>query len=129
MRSVGNLIAVIDVPPVGELETSGDGSSPTQEQMDEEQAARDETIAKMRPYLESLPQRPPHRAGNVSHVQLLGNNTWSNLNRYAVILSVDIGDPGLEEALLEVLPEGSQVSVHGDYTILDEWRLAVAAEE
>ncbi len=92
---MGNLIAVIDVPPVGELEMSGDGSSPTQEQMDEEQAARDATIAKMRPYLESLPQRPPHRAGNVSHVQLLGNNTWSNLNRYAVILSVDIGDPGI----------------------------------
>ena len=30
----------IDLPPVGELETSGDGTSPTDAQMDEEKQAR-----------------------------------------------------------------------------------------
>lgn len=118
---MGTLIVEIDVPPVGELETSGDGTSPTQEQMDEEQAARDKTLDALRPYLRSLPERPPHRSGNVSHVQLLGNNTWSNLNHYALLVTVDIGDPGIEQGLRDVLPEGSEVVVRADFTTLDEW--------
>jgi len=118
---MGTLIVQIDVPPVGELETSGDGASPTQEQMDEEQAARDETIGMLSPYLESLPKRPPHRSGNVSRVQLLGKHSWSELNHYALIVGVDIGDPGLEQGLLDVLPEGSTVAVHADLSVLDEW--------
>jgi hypothetical protein len=118
---MGTLIVEIDVPPVGDLETSGDGGSPTQEQMDEEQAARAKTIDALRPYLESLPKRPPHRSGNVSHVRLLGNNTWSNLNHYALVVSVDIGDPGIEQGLRGVLPEGSDIVVHGDFTDLDAW--------
>jgi hypothetical protein len=118
---MGTLIVEIDVPPVGELETSGDGTSPTQEQMDEEQAARDKTMDALRPYLESLPKRPPHRSGNVSRVQLLGNNTWSNLNHYALLVAVDIGDPGIEQGLRDVLPEGSDIVVHADLTSLDEW--------
>jgi len=118
---MGTLIVEIDVPPVGELETSGNGTSPTQEQMDEEQAARDKTIDALRPYLESLPKRPPHRSGNVNRVQLLGNNTWSNLNHYALLVSVDIGDPGIEQGLLDVLPEGSEFVVHEDFTPLEEW--------
>lgn len=118
---MGTLMVQIGVPPVGELETSGDGTSPTQEQMDEEQAARDKTIGALRPYLESLPKRPPHRSGNVSRVQLLGKNTWSNLNQYALVIGVDIGDPGIKEGLLDVLPEGSTVDVHDDFTVLDEW--------
>jgi hypothetical protein len=118
---MGTLMVEIDVPPVGELETSGDGSSPTQQQMDEEHAARDKTIEALRPYLESLPKRPPHRSGNVSRVELLGKSTWSNLNHYALLVSVDIGDPGVEQGLLDVLPEGSTVVVHGDLTSLDEW--------
>lgn len=121
---MGTLIVEIDVPPVGALETSGDGTSPTQEQMDEEQAARDKTMDALRPYLESLPKRPPHRSGNVSRVQLLGNNTWSNLNHYALLVAVDIGDPGIEQGLRDVLPEGSDVVVHADFTPLDEWSAA-----
>jgi hypothetical protein len=118
---MGNLIATIEVPPVGELETSRNGTSPTDEQMAEEQAARDETIAQMRPYLESLPQRPFRRSGNVSQVELQGSDTWSTLNHYVVIAAVDIGDPGLEKGLLEVLPEGSKVSVRGGYDTLEVW--------
>jgi hypothetical protein len=118
---MGTLIVEIDVPPVGELETSGDGTSPTQEQMDEEQSARDKTMDALRPYLESLPKRPPHRSGNVNRVQLLGNNTWSNLNHYALLVTVDIGDPGIEQGLRDVLPDGSDVVVHADFTPLEEW--------
>jgi hypothetical protein len=129
VSSMGSLIAVITAPPVGELETSGEGSSPTDEQMSEEQASRDETIARLRPYLESLPQVPPHRMGNVTDVQLLGNNTWSNLNRYVVILTVDIGDPGVEAALLGVLPAGSTVEVFSDYALIDEWHEAAPDAE
>jgi hypothetical protein len=118
---MGTLIVEIEVPPVGELETSGDGTSPTQEQMDEEQGARDKAIGALRPYLESLPKRPPHRSGNVSRVQLLGESTWSKLNRYALLVGVDIGDPGIAQGLLDVLPEGSKVEVHAGFTVLDEW--------
>jgi hypothetical protein len=125
---MGSLIVEIDVPPVGELETSGDGTSPTQEQMDEEQAARDQTIAALRPYLESLPQRPPHRSGNVSRVQLLGKDTWSNLNHYALVVSVDIGDPGIEQGLLDVLPKGSTVAMHSDFNVLDEFPATAARQ-
>jgi hypothetical protein len=121
VKRMATLIVQIDVPPVGELETSGDGTSPTQEQMDEEQAAREKTIGLLRPYLESLPKRPPHRSGNVSAVQLLGKNTWSNLNRYALLVDVDIGDPGIEKGLLDILPDGSTVDVHAGFTGIDEW--------
>jgi hypothetical protein len=34
----------IDLPPAGELETTGDGTSPTQAQMDEEMKARQDFI-------------------------------------------------------------------------------------
>jgi hypothetical protein len=115
------LVVHIDVPASGELEVTGDGSNPTDEQMAEETAARERIVDALRPYLSSLPERPPHRSGNVSRVQLLGENTWSNLNHYAVIVTVDIGDPGLEEGLREVLPEGSTVVVKGGFGDLEEW--------
>ena len=118
---MASLIVTVDVPPVGELELTGDGRSPSDAQMAEEMAARERIVDGLRPYLSSLPERPPHRAGNVSHVQLLGENTWSNLNHYAVLVTVDIGDPGLEEGLREVLPEGSAVVVKGEYTPMEEW--------
>jgi hypothetical protein len=54
-------------------------------------------------------------------VRLLGGNTWSTLNHYAAIVTVDIGDPGLEEGLREVLPEGSTVQVFGEFGDLEEW--------
>jgi hypothetical protein len=118
---MSTLIVHIDVPPVGELETTGNGSNPTDEQMAEETAAREETLDVLRPYLASLPDRPPHRSGNVSRAQLFGGNVWSELNHYAVLVTVDIGDPGLEGALLRILPEGSKVEVTGDLQTLDEW--------
>jgi len=109
----------IQVPPVGEVEKSGDGSNPTQEQMDEEKAARDSVLQGLVPFLQSLPNRPPTRAGNVTGFDLLGSNTWSTLNSYLLLLNVDIGHGGVAEEISKVLPEGSQVSVLGEFASLE----------
>ena len=109
------------LPPTGELETTGDGTSPTQAQMDEEMEARRNFIDTVSPYLKSLPERPPHRAGNVSRVELLGRDVWSQLNRYLLLVTVDIGDPGIERELSAFLPQGTQVSSLGDFDSLKEW--------
>ena len=118
---MSNLVVQIDVPAVGELEVTGQGSHPTDAQMAEETAARERTVDSLRPYLSSLPKRPPRRAGNVTRVELLGGNTWSKLNHYTVLVTVDIGDPGLEEELTRILPEGSTVVVRGTFESLEEW--------
>ena len=119
------LVVKIDAPPQGELETGGDGTSPTDEQMAEEQQIRQRFLDGLSPYLESLPQRPPHRAGNVNHVELLGRDTWSEMNHYLVVIHVDIGNVDLSE-LTTNLPPGSEVSVvGGDYETIDEWPSAV----
>jgi hypothetical protein len=118
---MSTLIVHIEVPAVGELELTGDGSSPTDAQMTEETAARERILDELRPHLSSLPQRPPRRAGNVSRVELLGENTWSRLNHYAVLVTVDIGDPGLEEDLEKILPDGSTVAVSDTFEGLEEW--------
>ena len=111
----------IVLPPTGELEKTGDGTSPTQAQMDEEMKARDDFIGTVSPYLKSLPERPPHRAGNVSHVELLGRGVWSQLNHYLLLVTVDIGDPGIEQELSALLPPGTQILGLGDFGPLQEW--------
>jgi hypothetical protein len=118
---VATLAISIVLPPTGELETTGDGTSPTQAQMDEEMEARRNFIDTVSPYLKSLPERPPHRAGNVSRVELLGRDVWSQLNRYLLLVTVDIGDPGIEQELSAFLPQGTQVSSLGDFDSLQEW--------
>jgi len=111
----------IDLPPAGELETTGDGTSPTQAQMDEEMKARQDFIDTVSPYLKSLPERSPHRAGNVSRVELLGRDVWSELNHYLLLVTVDIGDPGIEQELSALLPQGTQISAGGVFNSLQEW--------
>jgi hypothetical protein len=118
---VATLAISIVLPPTGELETTGYGTSPTQAQMDEEMEARRNFIDTVSPYLKSLPERPPHRAGNVSRVELLGRDVWSQLNRYLLLVTVDIGDPGIEQELSAFLPQGTQVSSLGDFDSLQEW--------
>ena len=123
------LIAHIEVPPSGELETKrGESGELTDEQMAEELAARERAMATMRPLLASLPERPARRSGNISRVELLGENTWSTLNHYVVLATVDIGDGGLEEELLTVLPEGSTVSVSAGVVSLEEWPTTTTGE-
>jgi hypothetical protein len=118
---VATLAISIDLPPSGELETSGDGTSPTDAQMAEETQMRQNLLGVVSPYLESLPKRPPHRAGNVSHVELLGREVWSQLNHYMLLVTVDIGEAGIAEELSALLPEGSQVAVVGEFGPLQEW--------
>ena len=86
---MATLTISIVLPPTGELEKTGDGTSPTQAQMDEEMKARDGFTDIVSPYLKSLPERPPHRAGNVSRVELLGRDVWSELNHYLLLVTVD----------------------------------------
>jgi hypothetical protein len=115
------LLVKIDAPPQGELEISGNGTNPTDDQMAEEQRIRQSFLDAVSPYLESLPKRPPHRAGNVSHVELLGRDVWSEMNHYLLTLQVDIGNVDLSE-LSTHLPPGSEVSVvGGDYQSISEW--------
>ena len=71
---MATLAISIVLPPTGELETTGDGTSPTQDQMDEEMKARRDFVDIVSPYLKSLPERSPHRSGNVSRVELLGRD-------------------------------------------------------
>jgi len=115
------VIFTIDAPPQGELETSGNGTSPTDDQMAEERGIRQSLLEGVSPYLESLPQRPFHRSGNIERVELLGREVWSQLNHYLLVLHVDIGAVNLSE-LPAHLPPGSEVAeVGGGYQPISEW--------
>jgi len=118
---VATLAISIDLPPTGELETAGNGTSPTQAQMDEETRARQRFVDMVTSYLKSLPRTRPHRAGNVTRVELLGRNVFSQLNHYLLLVTVDIGDPGIEGHLSALLPQGTQISVVGEFTPVKEW--------
>jgi hypothetical protein len=121
---MGRVVVKIDAPAQGELETGGNGTSPSDEQMAEEQRIRQSFVDGLSPYLESLPKRPFHRAGNVSHVELLGKGIWSQMNHYLLVLEVDIGNVDLSE-LAAHLPPGSEMTVvGGDYRTLNEWTRA-----
>jgi hypothetical protein len=118
---MSTVVIKIDVPPIGELETSGGGGSPTETQMAEEMQARQSFLDIVSPYLESLSKRPSRRSGNVSRVELLGGDVWSELNRYLLLVTVDIGGAGIDQELLAMLPEGSKVSVVGAFSSLRAW--------
>jgi hypothetical protein len=112
----------IDLPPVGEIETSDQfQGSPTDAQMDEEMNARQKFLDIVAPYFASLPNRPLNRLSNVSRVELLGTGEWSRLNHYLVLLTVDFGDPRIQQELLAKLPGGSKLSVVGPFDSLQTW--------
>ena len=114
----------IELPPQGELELSGSSLDITQEQMDEELGFRQEFLDTISPYLASLPEIPPHAMGNVSQVQLLGTDVWTQMNHYLLLLTVDIGEPRLE--LECYMPEGSTTRVIGSYRPQLEFPLVTA---
>jgi hypothetical protein len=109
----------IDLPPRGVLEVTGQGSNPTDDEMREEKQYRQEFLDAVTPVLASLPDRPPRRAGNVSRVELLGTNVWSQNHHYLLLIDVDIGDPRIDWA--SFLPPGAEVSTVGAYTPLRHW--------
>jgi len=114
----------IELPPQGELEISGSDLDATQEQRDEELGYRQAFLDKIGPYLASLPDVPPHAMGNVSHVQLLGTDIWTQMNHYLLLLTVDIGEPRLE--LEAYMPEGSTACTIGSYRPQLEYPLVTA---
>lgn len=115
---MATLMLRIDMPPKGVLETSEDPPELTDELMNEEQQIRQEFLDYVSPRLAELPKRPFFRSGNVSRVELLGANEWTNLNHYLVILSVDIGIP---RDLDSILPPHAEMTLIGPYTSLDSW--------
>jgi hypothetical protein len=118
---VATLAISIDLPPSCELETTGTGTSPTQSQMDEETRARRHFVDTVASYLASLPGTHPHAAGNVTRVELLGRNVFSQFNHYLLLVTVDIGNPGIEGRLSALLPHGTLISVVGEFTSVQEW--------
>ena len=71
--------------------------------------------------IKSLRGRPPRRFGNVSRVELLGREVWSQLNHHLLLVTVDIGEAGIDQDLSALLPQGSQVSVVGAFGSVQEW--------
>ena len=68
-----------------------------------------------------LPARPLHRFGNVSEVTLLGGEGTQGRWSLLALIETDSAVPGLEEGLLEVLPEGSEVSILGTFGRVAVW--------
>jgi hypothetical protein len=124
---MATLVISIDLPPVGELEISGNGSSSTDAQMAEEKQVRQKFLDTVSQYFESLPNRPPHRQGNVSSVELLGQTGWSQLNHYLLLVTFDIGETRIDKELAAMLPAGSKVSVVGAFRSLQAWQKAPEA--
>jgi hypothetical protein len=112
------VVIKIEAPPTG-IEVTGQGTSPTDEEMKEEMAARQAFLDRVSPELAALTTRPPRRAGNVKAVELRGTDVWSELNHYLLLVDVDIGMPDLDLATL--LPPGSQSAVVGSYASLQSW--------
>lgn len=103
----------MDTSPKGVLKETEVGSSRRDEQMNEEQEVRQKFLDAVAPLLASLPERPLRRQWECSARRPLGTDVWSNLNHYLVLVTVDIGDPGVD--LTSVLPAGAEVSVVGSY--------------
>jgi hypothetical protein len=109
----------INMPAAGELQRSEEGSDATQDQMDEEERIQQELIDFVSPQLASLVERSPRRSGNVSRVQLLGTDVWSQMNHFLLLISVDIGDPSID--LHALVPPGGKATRIGSYSELRQW--------
>ncbi len=109
----------VDMPPKGALEEGGGGVELTDEEMEEERRYRQEFLDYVSPRLAALLERGPRRTANALRVELHGADTWSNLNHYLVMVTVDIGGPGFE--LDELLPLEAEATIIGDYDPLETW--------
>ncbi|MGW2547881.1 hypothetical protein ACWC5I_45210 [Kitasatospora sp. NPDC001574] len=85
----------IDAPPTG-IETGEDGAEVTPGQIEEEIRARQAFVDAVSPYLAALPDRPISHSGNVEKVELLGADVTTRLNRYLLLVTVDVGDPRID---------------------------------
>jgi hypothetical protein len=125
MRTIAvHVRAPFSVPPGG-VDNEGSFSD---DDLLRHQQEQQRIIDAVSPFLSSLPARPLHRAGNVSAVTLLGGDVSSGLWSLLVLVDVDSAAPGLDEGLLEVLPERSEVSVLGSFGQIAAWPEAAIAE-
>jgi hypothetical protein len=116
---MATVVIRIDMPAVGSGVT-GTGSSPTDDQMKQELQARQDFLDFVEPKLAALLERPSRRAGNVRGIELWGGHTWSRLTQYLLLVSVDIGNPGIDFA--ELLPPGGEAStIEGSFEPLRKW--------
>jgi hypothetical protein len=94
---------------------------PANDQTQAEEDARQQFLDFVEPKLEALAARPPTRSGNIVHIELLGGNEWSTLNRYLLLVSTDIGEPDIDWA--ELVPPGGDASVlaSGPFKPLHQW--------
>ncbi|MFH8386390.1 hypothetical protein ACH4E7_36615 [Kitasatospora sp. NPDC018058] len=108
----------IDTPATG-IEQSDDVPGPTDEQMAQEEQARQAFLDAVSPHLAALPGAPKHRFGNVSKVEPFGGDTWADMNRYLLVLTVDLGAPPIP--FDSFLPPGSTVTEVGVYAPMAQW--------
>lgn len=116
---MATMVIRLEQPPKGELELSGQGSSPTDEQMNEETQIRQDFIDHVSPQLVALLERPVHHSGNVFGIELLGTDVWSQMNHYVLLVTVDIGDPRID--LDELVTSGGETTLIGSYASLQKW--------
>jgi hypothetical protein len=50
--------------------------------------------------------------------EIHGADTWSNLNHYLLLVTVDIGGPGFEVA--DLLPPEAEARIVGDYDLIEK---------
>jgi hypothetical protein len=97
------------------------GADTSEEELARHVQDQQAVIDAVTPFLSSLPSRPLQRVGNVSEVSLLGGDESGGRWSLLVMLEVDSAVPGLERGLLEVLPEGSEVSILGTFGRVAVW--------
>ncbi len=102
-------------------ERPAEGGNTTDEDLARHEQDQQAVIDAVTPLLSSLPGGPLMRFGNVSEVTLLGGDESGGRWSLLVMVEVDSAVPGLEEGLLEVLPEGSEVSVLGTFGQVAVW--------
>jgi hypothetical protein len=107
----------VDMPPKGALETGEASGELTDEQMDEESAYRKEFLDYVSPKLAALLERGDRRSANVQRTEIHGADTWSNMNHYLLLITVDIGGPGFE--LEDLLPPEAEARIIGDYDLIE----------
>jgi hypothetical protein len=84
----------------------------------DDDGAEQDVIDRLSEFLFSLPDRPPHRAGNVISVQLLQGDRADGWSSFLVMADTDSFAAGLEEGLAESLPPGSQILMLGELSVI-----------
>ena len=117
----------VDMPPKGKLETGEGGVELSDEDMKEESEYRKEFLDHVMPKLAALLEREPRRSANVQRAEIHGADTWSNMNHYLLLVTVDIGGPGFD--LEDLLPREAEARIIGDYDLLESLPKEKEAEE